>query len=536
MNTKKICLGIVLAVLFFHVINNYIILSLDTTFPTYDEWDHLREAVYSCAFFKGLKISPGIFESVYNWYIGLGDRCRPPLYRVVLTMVCAVQRILSADAAILMVNTLFLAVLLFSVYGIGVKLHSRFAGALAAFIVSVFPGIFTISRVLMVDFALTAMTTLSVYLMLCARKFSDTRYALLFGLSMGLGLLTKVPYISFIAPVLLGYIIISAMENTGENKGAGICYKNILIAVITAVFVAGTWYLPNISSVFQRSAAVAWKLRNNPVSTFSFYVRNLRFNQMGNIFSFSAIFAFLFCLRKKETALLVVWAAAPFLVFLASHNVSARFILPCFPAVALAISCCLVGALPGQMWRTAAAGAVLFFGLSVYFAICYGGAKTVVTEKPDSCFYSSVRIDHGILSPLNVDWEINGIEQLILREFPAEKEDKRINILTLFNYAEVSDVLEYYLIKRGINAKVGTPARGDLFDGPRIECAPDIGFFHFVIKKTGSIGENGSDIDWLKLMNDAFEAHQEQFCLVGSVQNLPDHSTVRVFKNLEMPD
>lgn len=531
MNTKKFGLGIVLAVFFFHVVNNYIILSIDTTFPTYDEWDHLREAMYSCNFLKGLKISPG---DIYNWYIGLGVRCRPPLYRVVLTMVCAVQRSLSADAAILMVNTLFLAVLLFSVYGIGVKLHSRFAGALAVFIVSVFPGIFTISRVLMVDFALTAMTALSVYLMLYTRKFIDIRYSFLFGLSMGLGMLTKVPYISFIAPVLLGYIIISAMENAGKNKGAGICYKNIFIAVITAVFVAGTWYLHNISSVFQRTVAVAWKLRNNPVSTFSFYVRNLRFNQMGNIFLFSTIIAFLFCLRKKETALLAVWAGAPFLVFLASHNVSARFILPCFPATGLAISCCLTS-LRRPVLRTAAAGAVLIFGLFLYFAICYGEAKKLDTKDP-ICFYSSVRIDHGIFFPLNADWKLEEIERIILWEFTPEKGDERINILTLFNYAEISDVLEYRFFKRGIDADVGTPARGDLFDSPRIEDAPDIGSFHFVLKKTGCVGRNESGIDWLTLMNDAFEAHQGQFCLVGSVQNLPDHSTVRVFKNLEMPD
>ena len=103
--------GILILIMLFHVINNSIIISLDKTFPIYDEQDNLADTLHISQTFTSVLKSP---QEAYNWYYNLGNRCRAPLYRIILSLACIPKINISG---IFIINSLFFIILLFSVYG-----------------------------------------------------------------------------------------------------------------------------------------------------------------------------------------------------------------------------------------------------------------------------------------------------------------------------------------------------------------------------------------------------------------------------------
>jgi len=153
-----------------------------------------------------------------------------------------------------MANSLFLALLLLAVYGIGERLAGPWVGLLSAFIVSLLPMIFAMSRYLYLDFALTAMVAANICLLLRSDRFERRGYALLYGLSLGLGLLVKWTFVVFIAgPLLLVLLrrdtLIAAWQAvrtalTLHNGG----WKRLLVAALLGLTITALWFVPNVQA------------------------------------------------------------------------------------------------------------------------------------------------------------------------------------------------------------------------------------------------------------------------------------------------
>ena len=165
-----------------------------------------------------------------------------------------------------MANSLFLALLLLAVYGIGERLAGPWVGLLSAFIVSLLPMIFAMSRYLYLDFALTAMVAANICLLLRSDRFQRRGYALLYGLSLGLGLLVKWTFAAFVAgPLLLVLLrrdtLIAAWQAvrtalTLRNGGfAGA--KRLLVAALLGLAVTALWFVPNVQATAQLTLGYA---------------------------------------------------------------------------------------------------------------------------------------------------------------------------------------------------------------------------------------------------------------------------------------
>lgn len=182
------------ALILFHLLNNWIWLSANVVIVGWDRPRHLIESLRYNDILKTLNY-PSFFEAftLSGYY--------PPLFHL---LIVAFYKLfgLSADVAA-MVNSLFLAILLPSAYMIGRKVWGWKEGLLAAFLVSTFPMIYAMSRYTYIEFALTSMVTLSICLLLMSEGFTHRGYALLFGLSLGLGMLTKWTYVLFVLPPLI---------------------------------------------------------------------------------------------------------------------------------------------------------------------------------------------------------------------------------------------------------------------------------------------------------------------------------------------
>jgi len=145
------------------------------------------------------------------------------------------------------VNTVFLIVLLVAAYGVGSRIGGKGAGLLAAFFASTSPMVFAMSRYTYIEFALTAMVALSFWLLLLNEQFSHRLYSLLFGLSMGLGLLTKWTFSLFVFPALLFVFLRAGLLSRVRDglRSLHLDRKWMAVSAITGAVLTLIWYVPN---------------------------------------------------------------------------------------------------------------------------------------------------------------------------------------------------------------------------------------------------------------------------------------------------
>jgi 4-amino-4-deoxy-L-arabinose transferase-like glycosyltransferase len=213
------------------------------------------------------------------------------------------------------------------------------------------------------DYPLTAMVALSIALLIRAGDFQTRRHALLFGLSAGLGMLTKQTFAFFL---LLPAIYIAGRVLARKDRGA---ILNLALAGLLALAVAAIWYAPHLKDVIaiykmnQQAAldeneAPLFSLMSNTV-----YIHGLLSLQVqivfGALFLCGAIYqGWRWKLSKKgrphlysgkraaptedlqarrlqESLILYLWIVSGILCFTLVANKDMRYTVPVLPAVAL---------------------------------------------------------------------------------------------------------------------------------------------------------------------------------------------------------
>ena len=185
------------------------------------------------------------------------DSFRPPLFHLCTVLM---YRLFGTYADVAVLTTLpFLLLLLLAVYGIGDRISSPATGVLAAFLVSVFPLIFALTRAFYVDLALTALVTASIFLLLCVKEFRARAPSLLLGLCLGLGVLTKWTYPLFVVPPLL-YVLFSSpcllRDIRHQAKSLRMQPSRLIWALLGSLILCLAWCLPNWTAIIARPLGV----------------------------------------------------------------------------------------------------------------------------------------------------------------------------------------------------------------------------------------------------------------------------------------
>ncbi len=233
----------------FHLVNNWLWVSTNVTLLGWDRLSHLGKSLIYYRLLQ--RITPVSLFTAMTW-----QGYRPPL---VFLMASLLYRIfgLSTDVA-LMSNSLYVAILLLAVYGIGKSIYGKAVGLLAALLTSLFPILFALSRTFYVDYALAAFVSLSIYLLLESDDFGDRKFSLLFGLSLGLGMLVKWTFLAFVAGPFIYTLIRSFFFGPqasvpptwrGELGRLKTTYRHILahplLHLAGGFLLTSIWYLPN---------------------------------------------------------------------------------------------------------------------------------------------------------------------------------------------------------------------------------------------------------------------------------------------------
>jgi len=354
-----------LALFLFHAMNNVILVGRDMAPLTGDEAEYFWHGSFHLLALKSGNIASFLSSPPYIMH--------PPLLRFVSIPFYLLFGY-RPDIAIL--STLpALLVLIVSVYYIGKEMHSPQAGMFACALTSLFPGIFTFSRTYFHDLTLAAAVALSMALLIKTKGFTHMGYSVAFGASVGLGLLTKVPYVLF----LVGPIVVCMWHSVRQCRGLSVRMshanaKCLLLSFFIAGSLAFTWYASHLATnleyagpaIFRDASIIAFSPQR-----FLRYIDVLYSQQLGPVFFVSSFIALGVLINKKrEFRLLAAWVLPPYLIFtLVVDQMFSRYTLPYLPAFALLISLAVFGlSEPLPRW---VASFLLVVGVAQFLFISY---------------------------------------------------------------------------------------------------------------------------------------------------------------------
>ena len=201
-------------------------LSLNARPPHWDEANHLANSITYLAL-----LSPdhlGEWLQTYTYY--------PPFAYWVADVFYVAARRTDLWVAVLS-QSVFLAILIGSTYGIGRQLGSSRGGLMAALFVATTPMLVSGFKDFMLDAPLAAMAALGLYLLIRSREFRVPWASLLFGVVCGLGMLTKWTFVFALVDTVRRRSTARILPLTG--------------AVGLLLIVAAPWYLGNLSSLLR---------------------------------------------------------------------------------------------------------------------------------------------------------------------------------------------------------------------------------------------------------------------------------------------
>ncbi len=310
---------------------NYLWLAVNSKPPLDDEAIHLISAV------KYLDILKHPSLDMVGRLLHV-DILYPPLFPFVAALIAAVSGHVNT-VAFVMTNAIFLAVTLFCMYFIGLKMKNKWSGILAGSLLMIYPLFFNLSRMFMIEIPLVCMVTLCITLLLYARNFK-TRYTCLWaGVIFGLGLLTKQTFPLFIVGPAAFFFIegFSGFKPKEENK-----IFNFVLFIIIGIGVALPWYATDFQIKYagaltsiSDASLVPYKLSVFSLTSFGYYLAMLVKEQLMESLALFFILALMFFLHHKANVrLFIIWFVVPYVLLSFFPNKFCYYTLPYLPAVA----------------------------------------------------------------------------------------------------------------------------------------------------------------------------------------------------------
>ena len=326
-------LGLLLALWLWHGAANFWWLNVDTRQPYSDMAGHAITTLRLASWpWRQLVMDGGIVRELLHV-----NPYPPFFYMTALPFVWFVSP--SADA-MLMVNVLYLGLLIFATYGIGRLAVGGRAGLLAAFLVSMYPLIYGLSRQYLADVALTAVTAFAVFCLFWSASFQRRWPSLILGVTIGVGVLTKWTFIVF----LLGPLAIAVYLTLRQATWPRII--NLLLAGAISLVIGLPWFLTNLEPLQaflefnrvlaapQEGEAPIWT-----VASWIYYLRELTNQQMLLPFFLLFVGGVVLTLRRCRVNpylwMLVAWIVVGYVASTLFINKDTRYTMPYLPAFAL---------------------------------------------------------------------------------------------------------------------------------------------------------------------------------------------------------
>lgn len=475
--------------------------------------------------------------SLFGWLLDVHPY--PPFfYMTALPLVWFVSPTLDAMLAI---NVVYLGVLIFSTYGIGRLAVGGRCGLLAAFLVSMYPIVYGLSRLYLADVALTAVTTFAVFCIFWSDSFRHRLPSLVLGIAIAVGVLTKWTFIVF----LLGPLAIAVYVALRHPTRARL--TNLLVAGVLALAFGLPWYVNNLEPLreflqFNRfqAAPKEGEVAVWTAASWLYYLRELLNQQvllpLALLAGAGTLLALRRCKANAYLLMLLAWIVIGYVASTLYINKDTRYVIPYLPALALLTAIGLVHIRQVIVKRVGLALIVL------YALLQYGGLTVGLSDKlagipqfirwsqeplPVTFYAESV---HLAAPPRSENWQVDAILDALVADagtLPAKAPRKQLLVVPNTNWFD-AQAFTYAKWRDRLFLDV-TFVTGIV----EIDSASVLQQSDYVVTKSGNVG-------WEFALQDAAEvtaqlldpnsALRAEFELLAEFP-LPDNSTAQLFRH-----
>jgi 4-amino-4-deoxy-L-arabinose transferase-like glycosyltransferase len=233
------------------------------------------------------------------------------------------------------------------IFYLGKKLYNPYVGFLSALVLGTFTTFYVFARLAMTDVTLVFFTLGSLYFFVLSEKKEKTiRYATLSGLFFGLALMTKQIEAALIPLIIFTYLVatqrsIRFLFTKGFTLfwGVGLLVFSPWLIYMSARFGSQFWYWYFVYGDVTRTVSIV----QNHVGSYLYYFSYLANNEnllwvillpfSAGLCAFNAVIK-----RLKGDTMILLWMTIVLLVFTLAQTKLFWYILPAFPAFAIAIS------------------------------------------------------------------------------------------------------------------------------------------------------------------------------------------------------
>lgn len=315
-------------------------------------------------------------RGLFEWFYRPLDVNNPPLFNALLSAVLRFDGPPVASARLISIAS-GLAAIVF-VFLLGRLLYDRWTGLVAAAALAAMPGAVLINHNIQVDSLFVALMLGGIYFYVRSARYGKMSNAVVGGVLLGLGILTKQPAI-LVLPAL-------AIWRSWAHEGFGwLSERRSWVFVATSLAVGASWYLFELATEGQRLVAgmvgVASRSSMSRIdATFwsDFFASELMWMAfpLAGVVAIAGVFVMA---QKRESGdrLVLVFLGFFVLYYIGLHK-HVYYLLPAMPFVALAIARACMGIFdreyPAQ--RARIAGATVLLALMVLGSVLtMGGQK-----------------------------------------------------------------------------------------------------------------------------------------------------------------
>jgi hypothetical protein len=323
-------------------------------------------------------------------------------------------------------NGVFLAILVFSTYGLASRLWSRRVGLLSAFFVVTTPMMVTAFKEYMLDAPLTAMVALALYLLVVCDRFARRSASIAFGAVCGAGLLTEW---TFPIAVALPALVTAAAGVAGSwRERSPRRAVNFAWALTAALLIAAPWYSNNLATLRAEFA-----VRNEPYAvanhlppvlsraSLEWYFWSLVGNQLYLVpfllFVTGVVFLFLRRDAARRNLIPILTVVGTYVGCTLIANKDARHTDLWLPAIAILATSWLDLLRPPA--RAALGATIVAYGTAAFLAISFGTSllpKNVAVHTRETPFGAvTLFAQHGYIigPPTSQNWHQQQLMKIV---------------------------------------------------------------------------------------------------------------------------
>ncbi|MBU4305237.1 MAG: glycosyltransferase family 39 protein [Candidatus Omnitrophica bacterium] len=263
----------------------------------------------------------------------------PPLFYAIAWLL---KYITGAYQAMFLISSMFLTMLLLSVYGVGKTLGNRVVGIIAAYICSFFPFIYKTSIQFNLELSTAALSSLIIYLMLRVGEGNRLIYKILLILAIVAAGLTRQLIILFVIGPLMCYSLNCFHNRENVKKSHNI--RDVWAALIISFVILLIAYYHDLNTFDRLIGKVDERglIDSGEVTLLyhAFYYIKAIPGQLSWAYTICFIMAlgFVFKLGEYSTNMFLAWFIPPLVVLTCVYNKFPEFTIGNLPVIALIIA------------------------------------------------------------------------------------------------------------------------------------------------------------------------------------------------------